>query len=131
MENLLSTVPEIRKPSSKLLKTMKKPLKVVYISNPIKFQISASQFRALVQEFTGQHSDPSKFMSAHVAGDQNVEVAAAAADLNGRQKQQEQISDDLMVESAGFDDVFTPEMIDNLSGLMDSGLFYDSCTAKD
>ncbi|KAG6421622.1 hypothetical protein SASPL_118179 [Salvia splendens] len=37
----------------------KQPLKVVYITNPIKFETSALEFRALVQELTGQ--------DAHVA----------------------------------------------------------------
>ncbi|XP_075517773.1 uncharacterized protein LOC142552058 [Primulina tabacum] len=35
----------------------KQPLKVVYITNPIKFKTSASEFRSLVQELTGQDSD--------------------------------------------------------------------------
>ncbi|MED6193191.1 hypothetical protein PIB30_016689 [Stylosanthes scabra] len=43
----------------------KKEIKVVYISNPMKVKTSASQFRALVQELTGQDAefpqDPSKF----------------------------------------------------------------------
>ncbi|KAF5737639.1 hypothetical protein HS088_TW13G00526 [Tripterygium wilfordii] len=39
----------------------KKPIKVVYISNPKKFNTSATEFRALVQELTGKDSDPSKF----------------------------------------------------------------------
>ncbi|XP_061372039.1 uncharacterized protein LOC133314561 [Gastrolobium bilobum] len=42
-----------------------KPIKVVYISNPMKVKISASGFRALVQELTGQDAesppDPSRF----------------------------------------------------------------------
>ncbi|MED6171217.1 hypothetical protein PIB30_038752 [Stylosanthes scabra] len=43
----------------------KKEIKVVYISNPMKVKTSASQFRALVQELTGQDAefpqDPSRF----------------------------------------------------------------------
>ncbi|KAK7290778.1 hypothetical protein RIF29_05459 [Crotalaria pallida] len=42
-----------------------KPMKVVYISNPMKVKTSASEFRALVQELTGQDAesppDPSRF----------------------------------------------------------------------
>ncbi|KAG6424652.1 hypothetical protein SASPL_115071 [Salvia splendens] len=34
----------------------KQPLKVVYITNPIKFETSALEFRTLVQELTGQDS---------------------------------------------------------------------------
>lgn len=41
----------------KLAKTTKKPIKVVYISNPVKFTTSASEFRALVQDLTGRDSD--------------------------------------------------------------------------
>ncbi|GER52539.1 heat-inducible transcription repressor HrcA [Striga asiatica] len=36
----------------------KGPLKVVHIANPIKFTATASEFRALVQELTGQDSGP-------------------------------------------------------------------------
>ena len=36
---------------------IKKPMKVVYISSPVKFTTSASKFRALVQELTGQYSN--------------------------------------------------------------------------
>ncbi|EEF40226.1 uncharacterized protein LOC8273898 [Ricinus communis] len=58
MDNLLG------KSSRKAKPKKKQPMKVVYISNPMKFKISASEFRALVQELTGQYSelpaDPSK-----------------------------------------------------------------------
>ncbi|KAL8114922.1 hypothetical protein AgCh_021670 [Apium graveolens] len=39
----------------------KKPVKVVYVSTPVKVNISASNFRALVQELTGRESDLSRF----------------------------------------------------------------------
>lgn len=39
----------------------KKPIKVVYISNPMRVKTSAAGFRALVQELTGRHADPSKY----------------------------------------------------------------------
>lgn len=38
-----------------------KPIKVVYISNPVRVSTSAAGFRALVQELTGRHADPSKY----------------------------------------------------------------------
>ncbi|KAL0453209.1 UNVERIFIED_CONTAM: hypothetical protein Slati_1299000 [Sesamum latifolium] len=50
----------LQKRGSKQAKSRKKqqpPLKVVYITNPIKFKTSASEFRALVQELTGQDAD--------------------------------------------------------------------------
>ncbi|XP_042501330.1 uncharacterized protein LOC122079139 [Macadamia integrifolia] len=46
--------------SSKQFKSKKKPskpIKVVYISSPMKVKTSASEFRALVQELTGRDSD--------------------------------------------------------------------------
>ncbi|KAL5220930.1 hypothetical protein ABZP36_025643 [Zizania latifolia] len=39
----------------------KKPIKVVYISNPMRVKTSAAGFRALVQELTGRNADPSKY----------------------------------------------------------------------
>ncbi|WOG88201.1 hypothetical protein DCAR_0207435 [Daucus carota subsp. sativus] len=39
----------------------KKPVKVVYVSTPMKVNIAASDFRALVQELTGRESDLSRF----------------------------------------------------------------------
>ncbi|KAE8810827.1 Sigma factor binding protein 1, chloroplastic [Hordeum vulgare] len=38
-----------------------KPIKVVYISNPVRVSTNAAGFRALVQELTGRHADPSKY----------------------------------------------------------------------
>lgn len=43
----------------------KESVKVVYISTPMKVNISASNFRALVQELTGRHSDMSRFDDFH------------------------------------------------------------------
>ncbi|GFP80812.1 sigma factor binding protein 2 chloroplastic [Phtheirospermum japonicum] len=65
-------------------KTKKKgPLKVVYITNPIKFKASASQFRALVQELTGQDSDvPESARFTAGGGGGEVDKVAAAADRN-------------------------------------------------
>lgn len=44
-------------------KAKKKPIKVVYIPNPMKVTTSASQFRTLVQLLTGQDSDPTDLES--------------------------------------------------------------------
>ncbi|KAL3637152.1 hypothetical protein CASFOL_019451 [Castilleja foliolosa] len=59
-----------RKRSNKQSPSIKKkgPLKVVYITNPIKFKTSASEFRALVQELTGQYSDVPEFDRFPAAG---------------------------------------------------------------
>ncbi|KAE9586300.1 hypothetical protein Lal_00000735 [Lupinus albus] len=52
-------------PKKKNLNNNNKPMKVVYISNPMKVKTSPSEFRALVQELTGQDAesppDPSRF----------------------------------------------------------------------
>jgi hypothetical protein len=42
----------------------KKQIKVVYIGNPVRVTTSAEGFRALVQELTGRHADPSKYTGA-------------------------------------------------------------------
>ncbi|BAH93134.1 Os05g0390800 [Oryza sativa Japonica Group] len=47
----------------------KKPIKVVYISNPMRVRTSAAGFRALVQELTGRNADPSKYSPRASAGD--------------------------------------------------------------
>ncbi|XP_038882812.1 sigma factor binding protein 2, chloroplastic-like [Benincasa hispida] len=68
-----------RKPTKKTKQpNKKKPIKVVYISNPMKVQTSASKFMALVQELTGRDADfpdPSKFSPSAVCG------GAASSDL--------------------------------------------------
>ncbi|KAF3322635.1 sigma factor binding protein 1 [Carex littledalei] len=47
----------VKQKSPKCSKTnKKKPLKIVYISNPVKFTASPDQFRAVVQQLTGRHS---------------------------------------------------------------------------
>jgi hypothetical protein len=38
-----------------------KAIKVVYISNPMRVSTNEAGFRALVQELTGRHADPSKY----------------------------------------------------------------------
>ncbi|XP_023518833.1 uncharacterized protein LOC111782231 [Cucurbita pepo subsp. pepo] len=77
-----------RKPTKKTNQpnNKKKPIKVVYISNPMKVKTSASKFMALVQELTGQDADfpdPSKFHSSDVDAGATPDLlhstAAAAA----------------------------------------------------
>ncbi|KAB1225001.1 Sigma factor binding protein 1, chloroplastic [Morella rubra] len=46
----------------KQAKRGRKPIKVVYISTPMKVKTSASKFRDLVQELTGQDSDTARIM---------------------------------------------------------------------
>ncbi|CAN6332573.1 unnamed protein product [Urochloa humidicola] len=50
----------------------KKPIKVVYIGNPMRVTTSAEGFRALVQELTGRHADPYKHSgSGAIAADES------------------------------------------------------------
>ncbi|GLT88099.1 hypothetical protein SLE2022_061380 [Rubroshorea leprosula] len=68
MENPLQ-----RKPT-KRSKQKKKPVRVVYISNPMKIRTCASRFRSLVQELTGQDAElpnRTKFMDADDDVDSN------------------------------------------------------------
>ncbi|CAA3026028.1 Hypothetical predicted protein [Olea europaea subsp. europaea] len=69
-----------QKKASKQPKNKKKPVKVVYITNPIKFKTSASEFRSLVQELTGQDADmpeySPRFVEDNDVGDR-TEVADA------------------------------------------------------
>ncbi|KAK1348935.1 Sigma factor binding protein 1 [Heracleum sosnowskyi] len=51
----------LKKGRRKMSNNDKKSVKVVYISTPVKVNISASNFRALVQELTGRDSDMSRF----------------------------------------------------------------------
>ncbi|KAL1821002.1 hypothetical protein DCAR_0417374 [Daucus carota subsp. sativus] len=57
MNKLVPGVHLPNKASKPIHKPKKKPVKVVYISNPMKVNTSASQFRALVQELTGRDAD--------------------------------------------------------------------------
>ncbi|XP_057785249.1 uncharacterized protein LOC131002792 [Salvia miltiorrhiza] len=83
------------------------PLKVVYITNPIKFTATASEFRALVQELTGQDadvSDSSRFAAADGGASKaaSAEVNAHAAEESAPAQQCEDTSE---------------MMIDNFEGL--------------
>ncbi|XP_057475901.1 sigma factor binding protein 1, chloroplastic-like [Actinidia eriantha] len=54
--------------SKKPIKVKKKPIKVTYISSPVMVQANnASEFRAIVEELTGQNSDVSRFEDASMA----------------------------------------------------------------
>ncbi|KAI9161709.1 hypothetical protein LWI28_019982 [Acer negundo] len=54
MENLVTSVHHRKATRKSKTKTKTKPIKVVYISNPMKVKTCASKFRALVQELTGR-----------------------------------------------------------------------------
>ncbi|KAF3961263.1 hypothetical protein CMV_014103 [Castanea mollissima] len=152
MENNLLTSVHQRKPTKKAKQPKKNnnPVKVVYISNPMKVKTSASQFRALVQELTGQNSelpDPTKFSNKyeHVGGHQHQtgpdpminddSKMDGGDDDDDDHSQQEEVptvdpsTSQEQPESSSsqfepYDDVFTPQMIDNLSGLLPNTVFY-------
>lgn len=156
MENNLLTSVHQRKPTKKAKQPKKNnnnnPIKVVYISNPMKVKTSASQFRALVQELTGQDSelpDPTKFSNKdeHVGGRQHQTAPDPMTNDDNKMdgdddddddhSQQEEVptvdpsTSQEQPESSSsqfepYDDVFTPQMIDNFSGLLPNTVFYDS-----
>ncbi|KAK8588834.1 hypothetical protein V6N13_087732 [Hibiscus sabdariffa] len=149
-DSISSGTLQTRKLSPRKAKS-KKPIKVVYISNPMKVKTSASKFRALVQKLTGQDAelpdDPTKFTDTEevvddVGGDSdggNQRVPEAAAKKgttttdyhveevpNFDRQQYSAIADDLGVPFDAFDDdddVFTPQMIENFTGILPQGLF--------
>lgn len=49
------------------VKIYRRPLKVVYISNPMMVKASAEEFRSVVQELTGQDSDVDNLFSPRLA----------------------------------------------------------------
>ncbi|XP_020235985.1 sigma factor binding protein 2, chloroplastic isoform X1 [Cajanus cajan] len=118
---------------TKKTKSKKKPhpVKVVYISNPMKINTSAAEFRALVQELTGQDAesppDPARF---HAAGELHRSspgphdscVLPPPPDPTDFQGQPLPSS----IDPFDDDDVFTPQMIDNISALLPATLFYES-----
>ncbi|KAE8038430.1 hypothetical protein FH972_010941 [Carpinus fangiana] len=73
----------------------KKPIKVVYISTPMKVKTSASKFRDLVQELTGRDSDTTQYVEVNGA-------AAADGDANCRHDFPDQQFRTMFDESSGF-----------------------------
>ncbi|KAK1319345.1 hypothetical protein QJS10_CPB04g00499 [Acorus calamus] len=74
---------KIRSPKQQPTKAKKKPIKVVYISNPMRVETSPSEFRSLVQELTGQDSDVSRFET-------NKQVSTPSSEEEPPQQQQQQ-----------------------------------------
>ncbi|XP_031103927.1 uncharacterized protein LOC116007408 [Ipomoea triloba] len=111
----------------------RKQLKVVYISNPMKVETSPSEFRALVQELTGQDADvpgpgPFKFppgpgVGAAAAGAPNGNKAAAE-EHSGEAGLQHDVaeSSDLSSETAPPD--YVPQLIEDFPGIMPSNMWY-------
>ena len=149
--NLLTSVLHQQKKSTKkpnkTKKIANKPVKVVYISNPMKVKTSASEFRALVQELTGQDAefpDPTKFPAFEVDGSGTVDPTVKMGsgddhDDDGvvvEQQQQQQVESSSTITTTNTtnntpyeafdDDVFMPQMMDTLSGILPSTVWYES-----
>ncbi|XP_022744083.1 uncharacterized protein LOC111295010 [Durio zibethinus] len=144
MDNSVSSLKEskaAKKAKSKKKNNNNKPIKVVYISNPMKVKTSASKFRALVQELTGQDAelpDPTKFTDTDEdigGGNQTVpdaakisiddhaqEVPRVEEQPAGHHHHEQQYSHDQDVPSETFDEVFTPQMLENFIGILPPGL---------
>ncbi|KAI3788435.1 hypothetical protein L2E82_01203 [Cichorium intybus] len=88
MEKLPTVKPEKRSPKS----SKKNPVKVVYISNPMKIKASPSEFRAVVQQFTGRYatsSPPGGLAGVPVRDlDYKQEVGGAGGGVHRQQKWQ-------------------------------------------
>ncbi|XVE95766.1 hypothetical protein REPUB_Repub02eG0127600 [Reevesia pubescens] len=133
-----------KKAKSKKKKNNNTPIKVVYISNPMKVKTSASKFRALVQKLTGQDAelpDPTKFTDTDEdTGGVNQTVPDAAKNRTddhaqevprveeqpaGHHQHEQQYSrrgDDYDVPFETFDEVFTPQMLESFTGFLPPGL---------
>ncbi|XWS43045.1 hypothetical protein CRYUN_Cryun16bG0067300 [Craigia yunnanensis] len=147
MEVSISSLQEIKaakRAKSRKKKNNNKPIKVVYISNPMKVKTSASEFRALVQELTGQDAllpDPTKFTGTDdVGGGNNLTVPDSAKNSTDDHAQEvprvgeqpaghhhhEQKSStrahDPDVPFETFDEVFTPQMLEYFTGFLPPGL---------
>uniref|UniRef100_A0A5B7BIM3 VQ domain-containing protein n=1 Tax=Davidia involucrata TaxID=16924 RepID=A0A5B7BIM3_DAVIN len=137
MDKLLSVQ---QRKATKQAKTKKKPVKVVYISNPMKVETSASEFRALVQELTGQDADmpdPTKYSEINGVGgdhhqivpekvkDDDHALAVPTVDPNFELPKKS----DLSFEP--YDDVFTPQMLESFSGLLPPSWLYESAAHVD
>ncbi|OVA05657.1 VQ [Macleaya cordata] len=146
MENRLSVKKgTITKQSKQSYKKIK-PIKVVYISNPMKVKTSVSEFRSLVQELTGRDSDLSDrtrfsdttdeidgFQAVPDDDHQNMNKVLSNNDNHGILQEVLGVdpywnssSSDLPIFGP-FDDIFVPQMVDNFNGFLpNSSLFYEA-----
>ncbi|KAI4300885.1 hypothetical protein L6164_034212 [Bauhinia variegata] len=146
--NSVSSVQQ--KTPSKRSKTKKNPIKVVYISNPMKVKTSASKFRALVQELTGQDAEfppdlaSTKFQD-HNNRDDGSDSGGGTGSVGGShltesENSETKIGDDhkhmVGMHQVGQErverfepldvDVFTPQMMENFSAFLPASVFYES-----
>ncbi|KAG8044420.1 hypothetical protein GUJ93_ZPchr0054g2840 [Zizania palustris] len=136
-------------------KKKRRAIKVVHISNPMRVTTSAEGFRALVQELTGRHADPSKYAGGGGGGgesgggsgippvaDQLMQGQGAALHSPGSTAETSSSSEVAgagQVHTAAYDDgyngddSFAPQLIDNRYSVCFSPptLFYDAHTYDD
>ncbi|XP_008788483.2 sigma factor binding protein 2, chloroplastic-like [Phoenix dactylifera] len=117
-------------------KAKKKPIKVVYISNPMKVKASAAEFRDLVQELTGRDSNVaylSRLPDAEDTGDPPPapeSSSGAAAGPSPAANRSSNPCDNALRSAANsdlfemFDETFNPQMMENLQGFSPSPLYY-------
>ncbi|THU68557.1 hypothetical protein C4D60_Mb08t05150 [Musa balbisiana] len=115
--------------SPKQGKGKKKTVKVVYISNPMRFTTSVAKFRALVQKLTGRDSNVGDtdatsmvFEGLEKPSVQPAPGSGVATDNTGMDARTATATASAPFEMFD-DDVFTPEMLDNFPGLQQSTLF--------
>ncbi|KAF7819091.1 Sigma factor binding protein 2, chloroplastic [Senna tora] len=145
MKSVLMSV-EGRKRSNKanMMKKKNKPIKVVYISNPLKVSTSASQFRALVQELTGQ--DAPEFPPRHPTEYSNNNIILEDDDKYSHiivpEAEEVRPKEEIWEEQVGrsmewfepldeVDHVFTAQMMDSFSAILPPGAFYESAPQLD
>uniref|UniRef100_A0A1D1YU55 Glutamate-1-semialdehyde 2,1-aminomutase n=1 Tax=Anthurium amnicola TaxID=1678845 RepID=A0A1D1YU55_9ARAE len=137
----------VQQNSSKHTKAKKKKqIKVVYISNPMRFKTTASEFKGLVQQFTGQDSDVadlSKFTDVQnfdnsstavdrvfgFTDDDSTALSQPVAGTINQQQQQPHHPEPYKYNEMpldAFDEVFSTQMLENLSTFMSSSLYYES-----
>ncbi|KAK2974084.1 hypothetical protein RJ640_001368 [Escallonia rubra] len=122
--------------ATKQAKPKKKPVKVVYISNPMRVKTSASEFRALVQELTGQDADlpdPSKYpeiLDSHQVDPRAMKLTDELKVAGVEPVNELPNRPDLPFEH--YDDVFMPQILENFQGLYpaSSSLWLDAVWHK-
>jgi VQ motif len=121
-----------QKKANQTNKAKKKPIKVVYISNPMKVKANTADFRALVQELTGRDADPSKYAATEDAGDFMVlspQAAASMASSSETTQAATGMEEASKIGDGALDsideDVSTPQLIDNYSVFSPSTMLGD------
>lgn len=152
-----------KKPNKTKKTSTSKPVKVVYISNPMKVKTCASKFRALVQQLTGQDAefpDPTKYPATEEDGagtqdptakmgssgdhdhlDDHDEEVVVEINMSSSSQEQHQVESSSTTNTTTTtatnttnntahevfdDDVFMPQMMDSLSGIFPSTVWYES-----